>query len=198
MKDNCFTEFCCFLSNLNMNQPQVALLFLLQDRNIFMIDLLRSGSTSLRRFVKNVFCSGAYLGIALSLPVAPFLWQGLFSYSMLGVFLVLWFTTTASYVPGLFCVSWLPPAQQAQECWPQVQIYQDTVGKCIFWLAVLVLPFLFPTFLFRLPPSRVTRKYLDQGPLSCRAPNWQWLKFWVTVARVWGKGDTDFCDQGQR
>ena len=21
MKDNCFTEFCCFLSNLNMNQP---------------------------------------------------------------------------------------------------------------------------------------------------------------------------------
>ena len=23
MKDNCFTEFCCFLSNLNMNQPQV-------------------------------------------------------------------------------------------------------------------------------------------------------------------------------
>ena len=23
MKDNCFTEFCCFLSNLNMNQPSV-------------------------------------------------------------------------------------------------------------------------------------------------------------------------------
>ena len=23
LKDNCFTEFCCFLSNLNMNQPQV-------------------------------------------------------------------------------------------------------------------------------------------------------------------------------
>ena len=23
MKDNCFTEFCCFLSNLNMNQPPV-------------------------------------------------------------------------------------------------------------------------------------------------------------------------------
>ena len=23
MKDNCFTEFCCLLSNLNMNQPQV-------------------------------------------------------------------------------------------------------------------------------------------------------------------------------
>ena len=23
MKDNCFREFCCFLSNLNMNQPQV-------------------------------------------------------------------------------------------------------------------------------------------------------------------------------
>ena len=23
MKDNCFTEFCCFLSNLNMNQPYV-------------------------------------------------------------------------------------------------------------------------------------------------------------------------------
>ena len=23
MKDNSFTEFCCFLSNLNMNQPQV-------------------------------------------------------------------------------------------------------------------------------------------------------------------------------
>ena len=22
LKDNCFTEFCCFLSNLNMNQPQ--------------------------------------------------------------------------------------------------------------------------------------------------------------------------------
>ena len=22
-KDNCFTEFCCFLSNLNMNKPQV-------------------------------------------------------------------------------------------------------------------------------------------------------------------------------
>ena len=21
LKDNCFTEFCCFLSNLNMNQP---------------------------------------------------------------------------------------------------------------------------------------------------------------------------------
>jgi len=23
LRDNCFTEFCCFLSNLNMNQPQV-------------------------------------------------------------------------------------------------------------------------------------------------------------------------------
>ena len=23
LKDNCFTEFCCFLSNLNMSQPQV-------------------------------------------------------------------------------------------------------------------------------------------------------------------------------
>ena len=23
LKDYCFTEFCCFLSNLNMNQPQV-------------------------------------------------------------------------------------------------------------------------------------------------------------------------------
>ena len=23
LKDNCFTEFCCFLSNLNMNQPSV-------------------------------------------------------------------------------------------------------------------------------------------------------------------------------
>ena len=23
LKENCFTEFCCFLSNLNMNQPQV-------------------------------------------------------------------------------------------------------------------------------------------------------------------------------
>ena len=23
LKDNCFTEFCCFLSNLNMNQPYV-------------------------------------------------------------------------------------------------------------------------------------------------------------------------------
>ena len=23
LKDNCFTEFCCFLSNINMNQPQV-------------------------------------------------------------------------------------------------------------------------------------------------------------------------------
>ena len=23
LKDSCFTEFCCFLSNLNMNQPQV-------------------------------------------------------------------------------------------------------------------------------------------------------------------------------
>ena len=23
LKDNNFTEFCCFLSNLNMNQPQV-------------------------------------------------------------------------------------------------------------------------------------------------------------------------------
>ena len=23
LQDNCFTEFCCFLSNLNMNQPQV-------------------------------------------------------------------------------------------------------------------------------------------------------------------------------
>ena len=23
LKDNCFIEFCCFLSNLNMNQPQV-------------------------------------------------------------------------------------------------------------------------------------------------------------------------------
>ena len=23
MKDNCFTELCCFLSNLNMNRPQV-------------------------------------------------------------------------------------------------------------------------------------------------------------------------------
>ena len=23
LKDNCFTEFCCFLSNLNMNQPWV-------------------------------------------------------------------------------------------------------------------------------------------------------------------------------
>ena len=23
LKDNCFTEFCCFQSNLNMNQPQV-------------------------------------------------------------------------------------------------------------------------------------------------------------------------------
>ena len=22
-KDTCFTEFCCFLSNLSMNQPQV-------------------------------------------------------------------------------------------------------------------------------------------------------------------------------
>ena len=21
LKDNCFTEFCCFVSNLNMNQP---------------------------------------------------------------------------------------------------------------------------------------------------------------------------------
>ena len=21
LKDNCFTDFCCFLSNLNMNQP---------------------------------------------------------------------------------------------------------------------------------------------------------------------------------
>ena len=21
LKDNCFTEFCCFLSNLSMNQP---------------------------------------------------------------------------------------------------------------------------------------------------------------------------------
>ena len=21
LKDNCFTEFCCFLSNLNVNQP---------------------------------------------------------------------------------------------------------------------------------------------------------------------------------
>ena len=25
MKDNCFREFCCFLSNLNMNQPQIYL-----------------------------------------------------------------------------------------------------------------------------------------------------------------------------
>ena len=25
MKDNCFTEFCCFLSSINMNQPQVYL-----------------------------------------------------------------------------------------------------------------------------------------------------------------------------
>ena len=23
LKDNCFTEFCCFLPNLNMNQPQM-------------------------------------------------------------------------------------------------------------------------------------------------------------------------------
>ena len=23
LKDNCFIEFCCFLSDLNMNQPQV-------------------------------------------------------------------------------------------------------------------------------------------------------------------------------
>ena len=23
LKDNCFTEFCCFLSNININQPQV-------------------------------------------------------------------------------------------------------------------------------------------------------------------------------
>ena len=23
LKDNCFTEFCCFLPNINMNQPQV-------------------------------------------------------------------------------------------------------------------------------------------------------------------------------
>ena len=23
LKDNCFTKFCCFVSNLNMNQPQV-------------------------------------------------------------------------------------------------------------------------------------------------------------------------------
>ena len=23
LKDNCFTAFCCFMSNLNMNQPQV-------------------------------------------------------------------------------------------------------------------------------------------------------------------------------
>ena len=25
MKNNCFTEFCCFLSNININQPQVCL-----------------------------------------------------------------------------------------------------------------------------------------------------------------------------
>ena len=25
LKDNCFTEFCCFLSNFNMNQPSVQL-----------------------------------------------------------------------------------------------------------------------------------------------------------------------------
>ena len=23
LKDNCFTEFCCFLENLNINQPEV-------------------------------------------------------------------------------------------------------------------------------------------------------------------------------
>ena len=28
MKDNCFTEFCCFLSNLNLNQPYTAPLIL--------------------------------------------------------------------------------------------------------------------------------------------------------------------------
>ena len=29
LKDNCFTEFCCFLSNFNMNQPQVYIYILL-------------------------------------------------------------------------------------------------------------------------------------------------------------------------
>ena len=34
LKDNCFTEFCCFLSNLNMNQPQVYLYPLLSETPI--------------------------------------------------------------------------------------------------------------------------------------------------------------------
>ena len=27
LKDNCFTEFCCFLSNLKMNQPYLAIMW---------------------------------------------------------------------------------------------------------------------------------------------------------------------------
>ena len=49
MKDNCFTEFCCFLSNLSMNQPQVNIYLLplfppSHDFNIILIIFIFSRS----------------------------------------------------------------------------------------------------------------------------------------------------------
>ena len=35
LKDNCFTEFCCFLSNLNMNQPAVQLVHSFSQVQLF-------------------------------------------------------------------------------------------------------------------------------------------------------------------
>ena len=75
MKDNCFIEFCCFLSNLNMNQPSVQ--FSRSLMSAIGIHILPPFWTSLPS------PSPSHPSRLIQSPCLSFLSQGLFSFKLL-------------------------------------------------------------------------------------------------------------------